>query len=82
MKILNIEDAQKKLLSIAKNVIVLNEPVTLRSERGNIVLVSEKDYNSMLETIYLQSIPNLVKEVIEGSVESKRDMKTRNDLPW
>ena len=44
----------------------LEIPILLSGTKGNAVLVSEEDWNSIQETLYLHSIPGMVESIIEG----------------
>lgn len=82
MNILTISTARSDLFNVAQTAIDTHEPVVITSKHGNVVLISEEDYKAIQETLYLQSIPNYVKEVKEGLAEPKDDLSTRDDLPW
>ena len=43
-----------------------NEPVNISTKDGNAVIISEEDYNSLMETLYLYSIPEQREKIIEG----------------
>jgi antitoxin YefM len=38
----------------------------LKAETGNAVLISESEWNAIQETLYLSSIPNMIKPIKEG----------------
>lgn len=42
------------------------EPVLITSKRSNAVLVSEDEWRSMEETLYLYSIPGMVESILEA----------------
>lgn len=43
-----------------------NEPIHISGKRNNAVLLSEEDWKSIEETLYLLSIPNMRESIIEG----------------
>jgi antitoxin YefM len=43
-----------------------HEPVQITGKRHNAILVSEKDWRSIQETLYLVSIPGMRESIIEG----------------
>ena len=75
MEITNITSLRKELYSIMEKVIQFNSPVTVTTKGGNAILISEQEYNSMLETIYLLSQPGLVESIKEGEKENIEEMK-------
>ena len=82
MRIMPISTGRENLFSLAQSVIETHEPVTLTGKKGNIVILSEDDFKSIQETLYLHSIPNLVDDIKEGKNTPKTDLITRQDLPW
>ena len=70
MSIISILAFRKNVSGVVRSVIEYNEPVIVNTKKGNAVILSEEDYNSMLETIYLVSQPGLVEKIKEGEKES------------
>ena len=75
MPVTNISNFRKNLFSTIEGVIEFNEPMTISSKKGNAVLISEEEFNSMVETIYLTSQPGLVEKIKEGENENVEEMK-------
>ncbi|MFA6861506.1 MAG: type II toxin-antitoxin system Phd/YefM family antitoxin [Bacilli bacterium] len=75
MPITNATELRKKLFETIGNVIEYNEPVTVNTKKGNAVIISESDYNAMMETIYIMSQPKLVKNIKDGEKENPEKMK-------
>ena len=55
MSITNVTALRKNLYGIVENVARYNETVTVTSKSGNVVILSESEYNSMIETLHLMS---------------------------
>ncbi|MBR1486870.1 MAG: type II toxin-antitoxin system Phd/YefM family antitoxin [Synergistaceae bacterium] len=54
-----------------------SSPVIIVGNEGkNAVLVSEDDWNSLQETLYLYSVPGLVESIIEARKEPLSECKT------
>lgn len=79
---MTISSARADLFNVVQTAIDSHEPVVITSKNGNVVLISEEDFRAIQETLYLQSIPNLVKDVKEGSAASKDELASRDDLPY
>ena len=79
----NASVLRKNLFSSLENVIEFNEPIIVNTKNGNAVIISEEDYKSMQETIYLISQPGLVEKIKEGEKEDPSSMKEYNpDEEW
>lgn len=74
MSITNITELRKTLFNTVDSVIRFNEPVQVTTKNGNAVLISEADYDALLETVYLMSQPNLVSRIKEGEKEDASKM--------
>lgn len=62
--------AKENLGQLISNVNDSSVPVIIVNDDGkNAVLVSEEDWNSMQETLYLYSIPGMVESIIEAGNE-------------
>ena len=78
MAVTNISVLRKNLFSSIDNVIEYNDSITVSTKNGNAVIISEAEYNTMLETIYLVSQKGLVEKIKEGEKEDISKMSTYN----
>lgn len=78
MAVTNISVLRKNLFSSIDNVIEYNDSITVSTKNGNAVIISETEYNAMLETIYLVSQKGLVEKIKEGEKEDISKMSTYN----
>jgi PHD/YefM family antitoxin component YafN of YafNO toxin-antitoxin module len=78
MAVTNISVLRKNLISSINNVIEYNDSITVSTKKGNVVIISEAEYNAMLETIYLVSQKGLVEKIKQGKKEDISKMSTYN----
>lgn len=78
MAVTNISVLRKNLFSSIDNVIEFNDTITVNTKKGNAVIISEEEYNAMLETIYLISQKGLLERIKEGEEEDISSMATYN----
>lgn len=57
---------RKNVFGMLEQTIKYNEPVTINTKNGNAILMSEEEYNGMMETLYLMSIPGMEEKIVEG----------------
>ncbi|MBO4541025.1 MAG: type II toxin-antitoxin system Phd/YefM family antitoxin [Bacilli bacterium] len=57
---------RKNLFEIIRNVAQNKEIATVASRSGNVVILSESEYNAMTETIHLLSAPGVHEELIKA----------------
>ena len=80
MSIINITAARDNFYKLVNEVNQESTPVTIVNNRGeNAVLISEKDWNSIQETLYLYSIPGYVENIKEMDKEDKSTWKEYNE---
>ena len=63
MEILSASKARANLFSLVEQVNKDHLPRQITSRKGNAVLLSKDDWDSLQETLYLQSIPGYVQSV-------------------
>jgi len=59
-------DARAKLYRLIDETAESHEPIFITGKRANAVLISEDDWRSIQETLYLLSIPGMRKSIREG----------------
>ena len=62
----NITNFRRNIFNYLEQTIKYNEPVNISTKAGNAVVISEEDYNGLIETVYLSSIPEQREKIIEG----------------
>lgn len=75
----NATNFRKQLFELIEQTIKYNEPVNINTKNGNAVLISESEYNSLMETLYLTYIPGM-KEKLENGVNTP--LKECEEFEW
>ena len=65
----NITKFREDIYKLLENTIKYNEPLNITTKNGNAVIISEEDYNSIIETLYISSIPGLKEDILKGMEE-------------
>lgn len=66
MAIVNATTARKNFFKLMEEVRETHEPVYITGKSGNVVMLSDEDYRSIQETLYLSSNPVMRKKIIDG----------------
>ena len=66
MTVLKASDARARLYRLIDEAALSHEPVLISGKRCNAVLLSEDDWRSIQETLYLLSIPGMRESIVEG----------------
>ncbi len=72
--------ARGDLYSLMDEVRESHEPIQITGKRGNAVLISEEDWSSIRETLFLHSIPGLVESIKQARAEGLE--KASGELKW
>lgn len=78
----NITNFRKNIFAILEQTIKYNEPVNISTKSGNAVIISEEDYNGLMETLYLSSIPNMKEKIIDGMNTPLNECIPENEVEW
>ena len=66
MKSIKATNARKQIYKLIEETVNTNTPIQISSKNGNVIMISEADWNSIQETLYLISIPGIRESIIEG----------------
>lgn len=78
----SISNLRKDIYNIISRTIQFNEPVHVNTKEGNAVILSEEDYNGLMETLYLSSIPGLKEQLIELKNASDEEFVVAEEVEW
>jgi prevent-host-death family protein len=75
-----VTQARSKLYQLVDDASSTHEPVQITGKRSNAVLVSEADWRSIQETLFLVSIPGMRDSIRKGLKEPLS--KSSKNLNW
>ncbi len=78
----NVTTLRKNIFEYFDSVIATNEPVTVTTKTGNAVILSEAEYNGMMETLYLMSVPGLPDSIKEGMNTPLSECVPESEVEW
>ena len=66
MTTLTASEARAKLFKLLDKAAESHEPIQITGKRYNAILISEEDWRSIQETLYLLSIPGMRESIRKG----------------
>ena len=78
----NITNFRKDIFNILERTVKYNEPVNISTKEGNAVMISEDDYNGLMETLYLSAMPEQREKIIEGLNTPLDECLQENEVEW
>ncbi|WP_215492016.1 type II toxin-antitoxin system Phd/YefM family antitoxin [Fenollaria sporofastidiosus] len=82
MKSMNVTNFRKDIFKVLEDTVKYNSVVNVSTKEGNAVLMSEDDYEGIMETLYLSSIPGLKESIIEGLNAGPEEYVSEDDVRW
>ena len=80
MQTVNVIEARARLLELLEQVATTHQPLLIASQRNRAVLVCEKDWNAINESLFLMSAPGMRESLCEGMLLPLEDCGT--ELDW
>jgi hypothetical protein len=78
----NVTNFRKNIFGLLEQTVTYNEPVNVSTKSGNVVLLSEDDYNGLMETVYLMSIPGMKEKIVEGKNTLIENCIPEDEVEW
>jgi len=79
---INVTNFRKNLFAMLEQTIRYNEPINISTKSGNAVVLSEEEYNGMLETLQLLSDPAMKKKLLEGRDIPLTECLSEDEVEW
>ena len=80
MKSISASNARTNFYKLLVEATQSHEPIQITGKNGNAVLISEEDWRSIEETMYLLSIPGMRDSIVKGMEEPLE--KSTEELKW
>jgi len=80
MTTLTASQARIQLFTLLDKTAASHEPIQITGKRSNAVLISQEDWSSIQETLYLLSVPGMRESILKGMKTPVR--KLRKKLNW
>ena len=77
---ITVAQARREIFRLVDQVTSTREPVVITGKKSNALLISEEEWGSMQETLYLLSIPGIGDSIQQGLNEDLNDC--RQELDW
>lgn len=75
----NATNLRNNLFSYLESAIDYNDVINVSTKKGNAIIISEEEYNGLLETLYLTSNPTMKSRLDEGLNATLEDCE---DFEW
>ena len=77
-----VTDFRKNIFEYVNNAIRNNDPVHVVTRTGSAVMMSEEEYNSLVATVELTSVPGLAEQIKAASAAPDDEYTDAEELGW
>lgn len=78
----SITNFRKNIYKMMENTVRYNEPVSITTKDGNAVMISQEEYNSLVETLYLNSQPGMRDKLLDGLNTPLEETVPEEEVAW
>ena len=79
---INITNFRKDIYALLEQTIKYNEPINISTKNGNAIVLSEEDYNSIMETLHIMTVPGLKDEIIKRANDKDDEYVDESEVDW
>lgn len=77
-----ITNFRKDIYNLLEQTIKFNESINVSTKNGNAVVLSEDEYNGMVETLYLYSVPELKEQLKADMNAPLSEFVLEDEVDW
>lgn len=77
-----ITNFRKNVFDYLNAVVSCNDIINVTTKEGNAVVVSAEEYNGLLETLFLTSVPGMKQQLVESLSEPLDTMTDAKEVDW
>ena len=78
----NATNFRKNLFEYLNSAVDYGDIINVSTKNGNAVVMSEADYNSLMETLYLMSHPGTRNEIVTGLATPVEECVPLDEVDW
>ncbi len=78
----NATNFRKNIFEYLSSAVDYNDIINVSTKSGNAVVMSEEEYNSLTETLYLLSHPATHEEILTGMTTPVSDCVPMDEVDW
>ena len=78
----NITNFRNNIYNLLENTIKYNEPIKIATKNWNAIVMSEEDYNNMMEIVHFTSIVNLKNEIVRRENDNDVEYVNESEVKW
>lgn len=82
MTTITATNLRKNIFELLSNTAKYNEILNVTTKDGSVVIMSEDDYQGLMETVYLHSQPKVINEILKAKAEPLENCVFEDEVAW
>lgn len=78
----NISNFRENLYQYVKNTVKHNDVININTKDGNAIVLSEEDYNGLIETLYLNGSKKTIQDIREAENTPQNEKISLDEVDW
>lgn len=78
----NATNFRKNLFEYLNSAVEFNDVINVNTKKGNAIIISESEYNNLVETLYLSSSPKTKEQILEGLNTPISECIAEDEVEW
>ena len=78
----NISNFRQNIFEYINQAVEYNDIINVNTKNGNAIILSENDYNSLVETLYLSSNQKVKEEILNGKNTPLSECISADEVEW
>ena len=78
----NITNLRKQLFEYVNQAIEYNDVINVNTKSGNAIIMSEEEYNGLIETLFLSSNPKVKEDIVKGINTPLEECVSADEVEW
>lgn len=82
MTTITATNLRKNIFELLSNTAKYKEILNVTTKDGSVVIMSEDDYQGLMETVYLYSQPKVINEILKAKAEPLENCVFEDEVAW
>lgn len=78
----NITNFRNNVFEYINQAVEWGDVINVSTKNGNAVILSEEDYNGLMETLYLSTDNKVKTDILEGAKEPLSECISEENIEW
>lgn len=78
----NISSFRENIYQYVKNTVKHNDVININTKDGNAIVLSEEDYNGLIETLYLNGSKKTIDDIKEAENTPQSERISLDEVDW